>query len=266
MHFTLFFQPPGNIRTKDDDDEEDEDEEEEEALDEPEAPPVVLQGQVYVNASPPLAERGAPEAPAAAAPGRPRSRSYDRHLDKSPGPPRLGSLERMLSCPVRLSEGGGALAATPTPPPPRVTSFAEIARSKRRHGGSPSLKADPFSSTEFSPDREGAAAPPVACCAQDATSETNAEGLSSVIFCLPFSLLPPIFPFPPSSFLLTFYPSLLLAFLLPAFFFLPSFMSSFPPSFPFPLFVHPHCLFSFIPFFRSSFLTFFLLSFLPTVF
>ncbi|XP_019744061.1 iporin isoform X2 [Hippocampus comes] len=165
--------PPGNIRTKDDEDED----EEEEALDEPDAPPVLLQGQVYVNVSPPLAERGAPEA-AAAATGRPRSRSYDRNLDKSPGP-RLGSLERMLSCPVRLSEGGGALAAPP--PPPRVTSFAEIARSKRRHGGSPSLKADPFSSTEFSPCREGAtaaaaAAPPAACCAQVATSETNAEG------------------------------------------------------------------------------------------
>lgn len=203
----LFFQPPGNIRTKDDDDEEDEDEEEE-ALDEPEAPPVVLQGQVYVNASPPLAERGAPEAPApapaaAAAPGRPRSRSYDRNLDKSPGPPRLGSLERMLSCPVRLSEGGGALAAAmPTPPPPRVTSFAEIARSKRRHGGSPSLKADPFSSTEFSPGREGAAAPPVACCAQDATSETNAEGLSSVISAFLF------FPLFSSSFHLSFPPLL----------------------------------------------------------
>ncbi|XP_051924847.1 AP-4 complex accessory subunit RUSC2 isoform X2 [Hippocampus zosterae] len=165
--------PPGNIRTKDDDDEDAEDEEEE-ALEEPDAPPVLLQGQVYVNASPPPIERDAPEAPA---PGRPRSRSYDRHLDKSPAR-RLGSLERMLSCPVRLSEGGGALAPPPPPPPPRVTSFAEIARSKRRHGGSPSLKADPFSSTEFSPGREGAVAgaPHAACCARDAASEANAEG------------------------------------------------------------------------------------------
>lgn len=78
---------------------------------------------------------------------RPRSRSYDRNLDKSSSP-RLGSLERMLSCPMRLSEG----ATSAPPPPPRVTSFAEIARSKRRNGGaggSPSLKAaaDPFCST-----------------------------------------------------------------------------------------------------------------------
>lgn len=73
-----------------------------------------------------------------------RSRSYDRNLDKPPSP-RLGSLERMLSCPVRLSEG----AAPAPPPPPRVTSFAEIARSKRRNGGvgaSPPLKTntEPF--------------------------------------------------------------------------------------------------------------------------
>ncbi|MEQ2189132.1 hypothetical protein GOODEAATRI_022062 [Goodea atripinnis] len=81
---------------------------------------------------------------------RPRSRSYDRNLDRCPSP-QLGSLERMLSCPVRLSESA-AQATTPPPPPPRVTSFAEIARSKRRHGsagGSPLMKAaaDPFSST-----------------------------------------------------------------------------------------------------------------------
>ncbi|KAJ8005605.1 hypothetical protein DPEC_G00119680 [Dallia pectoralis] len=115
----------------------------------------VIEGQVYVNISPPLAGQVT----------RPRSRSYDRNLDKSP-PPRLGSLERMLSCPVRLSEG----AAPPgPPPPPRVTSFAEIARSKRRNGGnscSPSLRmgacTDPFSSThsahsstDFSPILEG---------------------------------------------------------------------------------------------------------------
>uniref|UniRef100_A0A3B5LUJ2 Uncharacterized protein n=1 Tax=Xiphophorus couchianus TaxID=32473 RepID=A0A3B5LUJ2_9TELE len=66
--------------------------------------------------------------------------------------PRLGSLERMLSCPMRLSDGAAQPATPPLPPPPRVTSFAEIARSKRRHGGaggSPSTKAapDPFSST-----------------------------------------------------------------------------------------------------------------------
>ncbi|XP_028980494.2 iporin isoform X2 [Esox lucius] len=115
----------------------------------------VIEGQVYVNISPPLAGQAT----------RPRSRSYDRNLDKSP-PPRLGSLERMLSCPVRLSEGAAPLSP---PPPPRVTSFAEIARSKRRNGGSscsPSLKmgvcTDPFSSThsahsstDFSPIMEG---------------------------------------------------------------------------------------------------------------
>lgn len=111
-----------------------------------EAAPAVIEGQVYVNVSPPMVTRGVIGGGASTA-GRPRSRSYDRNLDKSPSP-RLGSLERMLSCPVRLSEN----AVQTPPPPPRVTSFAEIARSKRRNGGaggSPSLKAapDPFSST-----------------------------------------------------------------------------------------------------------------------
>lgn len=132
----------------DDDDNADGDNEEEEEKDikgqqqlatGSEAAPAVMKGQVYVNVSPPLV--------GASSGSRPRSRSYDRNLDKSPSP-RLGSLERMLSCPVRLSEG----AAQAPPPPPRVTSFAEIARSKRRNGGapaSPSTKAaaDPFSST-----------------------------------------------------------------------------------------------------------------------
>lgn len=82
-----------------------------------------------------------------------RSRSYDRNLDKTPQP-RLGSLERMLSCPMRLSEG----ASPVQPPPPRVTSFAEIARNKRKNGGSPSQKSSAeassvhsHSSGEFSP-------------------------------------------------------------------------------------------------------------------
>ncbi|KAG9354386.1 hypothetical protein JZ751_001093, partial [Albula glossodonta] len=112
----------------------------------------VIEGQVYVNTSPPVSNRGGDK-------GRLRSRSYDRNLDKSPTP-RLGSLERMLSCPVRLSEG-----ATPSPPraPPRVTSFAEIARSKRRNGcggvgswgtavalGSPSLRSSYEASTTAS--------------------------------------------------------------------------------------------------------------------
>ncbi|CAL8344109.1 unnamed protein product [Lota lota] len=84
-----------------------------------------IQGQVYVNSINGKASR-------------PRSRSYDRNLDQAP-PPRLGSLERMLSCPVRLSDTAAQLLS----PPPRVTSFAEIARSKRRSGGgvsSPTLK------------------------------------------------------------------------------------------------------------------------------
>ncbi|KAM9821466.1 AP-4 complex accessory subunit RUSC2 isoform 2-T3 [Syngnathus typhle] len=139
--------------------------EDEEAADEPDAPADLL--QVYVNVSPPQDEQDA---------GRLRSRSYDRNLDKSPGP-HPGSLERMLSCPVRLNDGGGALAEPPPAPPPRVTSFAEMARSKRRHGSSPSLKADPYSSGEFSPSREGDAAAPG--CGQDATRETDVEGRSS---------------------------------------------------------------------------------------
>lgn len=123
------------------------------------AAPTVMKGQVYVNISPPTVGR-CTVGEGTSSGSRPRSRSYDRNLDKSPSP-RLGSLERMLSCPVRLSEG----AAQALPPPPRVTSFAEIARSKRRNGGvlaSPSLKAaaDPFaftfstqshSSADFSP-------------------------------------------------------------------------------------------------------------------
>lgn len=73
--------------------------------------PVGMEGQLYVNASPLIGGH------------RPRSRSYDRRLDASP------SLERMLSCPMRLSEGSPHCA-------PRVTSFAEIARSKKRGAAS----------------------------------------------------------------------------------------------------------------------------------
>lgn len=100
---------------------------------------------MYVNISPPVG--------GASVGTRLRSRSYDRNLDKAPQP-RLGSLERMLSCPMRLSDG-----STPDPPPPpRVTSFAEIARNKKRNGGSPSQKSSveassvhSHSSGEFSP-------------------------------------------------------------------------------------------------------------------
>ncbi|XP_076586206.1 AP-4 complex accessory subunit RUSC2 isoform X2 [Chaetodon auriga] len=144
----------GESSRRDDDDEDQEDDEEEEekkkknqqAASGAEAAASVIEGQVYVNISPPVVGRAVIGGGSSSG-SRPRSRSYDRNLDKSPSP-RLGSLERMLSCPVRLSEG----AAPTPPPPPRVTSFAEIARSKRRNGGaggSPSLKAaaDPFSST-----------------------------------------------------------------------------------------------------------------------
>ncbi|XP_056313475.1 AP-4 complex accessory subunit RUSC2 isoform X2 [Danio aesculapii] len=113
----------------------------------------VIEGQVYINISPPTTTYNS----IVSGSSRPRSRSYDRNLDKSPSP-RLGSLERMLSCPVRLSE-----SADPSPPlPPRVTSFAEIARNKRRTGGSPSQRSGieatsthSHSSGEFSPILEG---------------------------------------------------------------------------------------------------------------
>lgn len=182
-------------RDNDDDDEEDKEEEKkknQQAAGGAEAAPAVIEGQVYVNISPPVVGRGA--VGVGASPGsRPRSRSYDRNLDKSPSP-RLGSLERMLSCPVRLSEG----AAPAPPPPPRVTSFAEIARSKRRNGGaggSPSLKAasDPFSSThsthshssvDFSPileqhvevDRHSLSPAPFTRCYSQGSIERHLEG------------------------------------------------------------------------------------------
>ncbi|XP_038144042.1 iporin isoform X1 [Cyprinodon tularosa] len=117
---------------------------------ETEAAPATIKGQVYINVSPPISQRSV-VGEGAASGCRPRSRSYDRNLDRCPSP-RLGSMERMLSCPVRLSDSAAQATTPPPPPPPRVTSFAEIARSKRRHGGaggSPSTKAaaDPFSST-----------------------------------------------------------------------------------------------------------------------
>ncbi|XP_067262322.1 AP-4 complex accessory subunit RUSC2 isoform X1 [Chanodichthys erythropterus] len=144
----------------------------------------VIEGQVYINISPPLT---ACNSVGASGSGRPRSRSYDRNLDKSPSP-RLGSLERMLSCPVRLSES----AAPSPPPPPRVTSFAEIARNKRRTGGSPSQRGGieatsthSHSSGEFSPILEGLpqgqshSLPPLTRCHSQGSCEqtrTKAEG------------------------------------------------------------------------------------------
>ncbi|KAL4623196.1 iporin-like isoform X1 [Arapaima gigas] len=88
------------------------------------SPVNMLEGQVYVNITPAMGSRSRGGVDAAE---RPRSRSYDRNLDVCP------SLERMLSCPMRLSEGGPHSPGTRLAlPPPRVTSFAEIARSRRR--------------------------------------------------------------------------------------------------------------------------------------
>ncbi|XP_023375099.1 iporin isoform X2 [Otolemur garnettii] len=106
--------------------------------------PTVLEGQVYTNTSPPNLSSG-----------RQRSRSYDRSLERSP-PVRLGSLERMLSCPVRLSEGPAALAG-PSSPPRRVTSFAELAKGRKKtaSSGSPPLRVSVGdSSQEFTPIQE----------------------------------------------------------------------------------------------------------------
>ncbi|MBN3272454.1 RUSC2 protein, partial [Polyodon spathula] len=106
----------------------------------------VIEGQVYVNISPPNMSSG-----------RTRSRSYDRNLDRSPSS-RLGTLERMLSCPVKLSESASHCSSSHrSSPPRRVTSFAEIARSKKKSssvgGGSPPLRTstDSSASLEFSP-------------------------------------------------------------------------------------------------------------------
>uniref|UniRef100_A0A3Q3FT47 RUN and SH3 domain containing 2 n=1 Tax=Labrus bergylta TaxID=56723 RepID=A0A3Q3FT47_9LABR len=142
-----------------------------------EAAPAVIEGQVYVNVSPPVVTKGVIGGGTSSG-GRPRSRSYDRNLDKSPSPP-LGSLERMLSCPVRLSEN----AAPTPPPPPRVTSFAEIARSKRRNGatgGSPSQKAaaDPFSSTYSTHSHSSVDFSPI----PEQHAEVNSLSLSPVPF------------------------------------------------------------------------------------
>ncbi|XP_048458275.1 AP-4 complex accessory subunit RUSC2-like isoform X1 [Rhincodon typus] len=95
----------------------------------------LIEGQVYVNV-------------ASNTSGRQRSRSYDRNLDKGPSP-RLGSLERMYSCPGKLSDSH--TGTSQRSPPRRVTSFAEIARTRKRSGNSPPLKTSGDSSIEFSP-------------------------------------------------------------------------------------------------------------------
>ncbi|XP_052633317.1 AP-4 complex accessory subunit RUSC2 isoform X3 [Harpia harpyja] len=97
----------------------------------------MIEGQVYVNVSPPNLNTS-----------RQRSRSYDQNLDRSPSS-RLGSLERMVSCPVKLSES----PAIPiqSSPPKRVTSFAELAKGRKKNGTSPPLRSSGDSSLEFSP-------------------------------------------------------------------------------------------------------------------
>ncbi|NXP99962.1 RUSC2 protein, partial [Vidua macroura] len=97
----------------------------------------MIEGQVYVNVSPPNLNTS-----------RQRSRSYDQNLDRSPGS-RLGSLERMVSCPVKLSES----PAIPiqSSPPKRVTSFAELAKGRKKNSTSPPHRSSGDSSLEFSP-------------------------------------------------------------------------------------------------------------------
>lgn len=188
--FSFFQRENTDEDEKEEEDEDEEGEKQQKLTSLAEVAEATIEGQVYVNVSPPMAGQNATGGRPCLA-GRPRSRSYDRNLDKSPSP-RLGSLERMLSCPVRLSEG----AATAPPPPPRVTSFAEIARSKRRNGGSggsPLLKADPFSSThsthshssvDFSPipehnvntDSHSRSPGPVTRCYSQGSIEQHLEG------------------------------------------------------------------------------------------
>nr|XP_056704039.1 AP-4 complex accessory subunit RUSC2 [Euleptes europaea] len=96
-----------------------------------------IEGQVYVNISPPTL-----------AGGRQRSRSYDRNLDRSPTG-RLGSLERMMSCPVKLSDSPALVIQGSSPK--RVTSFAELAKGRKKTGSSPPLRTSRDSSLEFSP-------------------------------------------------------------------------------------------------------------------
>ncbi|XP_068279209.1 AP-4 complex accessory subunit RUSC2 isoform X3 [Nyctibius grandis] len=97
----------------------------------------MIEGQVYVNVSPPNLNTS-----------RQRSRSYDQNLDRSPSS-RLGSLERMVSCPVKLSES----PAIPieSSPPKRVTSFAELAKGRKKNVTSPPVRSSGDSSLEFSP-------------------------------------------------------------------------------------------------------------------
>ncbi|XP_069631433.1 AP-4 complex accessory subunit RUSC2 isoform X2 [Haliaeetus albicilla] len=97
----------------------------------------MTEGQVYVDVSPPNLNTSWQ-----------RSRSYDQNLDRSPSS-RLGSLERMVSCPIKLSESPAI--AIQSSPPKRVTSFAELAKGRKKNGTSPPLQSSGDSSLEFSP-------------------------------------------------------------------------------------------------------------------
>ncbi|XP_074667119.1 AP-4 complex accessory subunit RUSC2-like isoform X1 [Strix aluco] len=137
----------------------------------------MTEGQVYVNVSPPNLNTT-----------RQRSRSYDQNLDKSPSS-RLGSLERMVSCPVKLSES----LAIPiqSSPQKRVTSFAELAKGRKKNGTSPPLRSSGDSSLEFSPIPETQRDCPNfleerACCSQSLPPMPFVRGLNRSCegFCL----------------------------------------------------------------------------------
>ncbi|KAI6057641.1 Iporin isoform X1 [Aix galericulata] len=97
----------------------------------------MIEGQVYVNVSPPNLNTS-----------QQRSRSYDQKLDRSPNS-KLGSLERIVSCPAKLNES--PVIPIQSSPPKRVTSFAELAKGRKKNGTSPLLCSSGDSSLEFSP-------------------------------------------------------------------------------------------------------------------
>ncbi|XP_072288838.1 AP-4 complex accessory subunit RUSC2 [Eucyclogobius newberryi] len=159
-HYYLFRQQPVGLEEEQQEWEEQEGVEQEEE-EQQEAGGAGVQGQLYVNVARPRAGQD-----------RPRSRSYDRSLDVCQCP-QLGALERMLSCPVRLSEGG-VPAQTP---PPRVTSFAEIARSKRRAGAGALLQSPSKPTAEPCPaSASSAESCPLQGHTQGPLARTHAQG------------------------------------------------------------------------------------------
>ncbi|GAB0208085.1 AP-4 complex accessory subunit RUSC2 [Grus japonensis] len=97
----------------------------------------MTEGQVYVNVSPPNLNTS-----------QQSSRSYDKNLDRSPSS-RLGSLERMVSCPVKLTESPAIHIQNS--PLKQVTSFAELAKDRKKNSTSSPLQSSGDSSLEFSP-------------------------------------------------------------------------------------------------------------------